>query len=186
VEFGADLQAGRAALVAALQEPVASAYATVAAARNEVQLRYQPARIEAAITRTEFAQALQSVLEQVRAEELARAVTVVGPHRDELDLHLNALPARGYASHGESWSLALALRLASHQILRDEAAGDAILILDDVFAELDEHRRQRLAEVTAQAQGQVLVTAAVPTDVPNDVSGVTFSVDNGTVRKELM
>lgn len=186
VDFGADLQSGRASLVAALQEPVAAAYATVAAARNDVELRYLPARIEAATSKTEFADALRQALDEVRSEELARAVTVVGPHRDELDLQLNALPARGYASHGESWSLALALRLGSYHLLRDEDAGEAILILDDVFAELDEQRRQRLAEVTAQAQGQVLITAAVPTDVPNDVSGVTFCVDNGAVRKELM
>jgi DNA replication and repair protein RecF len=184
IEFGADLQAGRAALVAALREPVSHAYATVTPLRNTVSIEYQPARVSGGGTRAEFAAALQEALVEVRREEIARGVTVLGPHRDEVELRLNDLPARGYASHGESWSLALALRLASYQILRDEAAGDPVLILDDVFAELDEQRRRRLAEVTAAGDGQIFITAAVPTDVPDVVSGVTFCVDDGAMRRE--
>lgn len=183
IEFGADLQAGRSALVNALQQPTADAYATVTPVRNAVDLQYQAARLGPATTREEFAAALQEALQEVRAEEVARGVTVVGPHRDELELRLNDLPARGYASHGESWSLALSLRLASYQILRDDAAGDPVLILDDVFAELDEQRRRRLADVTRTGEGQIFVTAAVATDVPDEVSGVTFSVDNGAIQK---
>jgi DNA replication and repair protein RecF len=181
VEFGADLQAGRAALTAKLHDPLSQAYATVAPVRNVVQAQYVPARLGPANSPQEFADALRQALREVRAEELARAVTVVGPHRDELELSLNDLPARGYASHGESWSLALALRMASYEILRDEAAGSPVLILDDVFAELDQQRRQRLADVTGTVEGQVLITAAVPSDVPESVSGVTFSVEDGAV-----
>lgn len=179
VTFGADLATGRAALVARLQEPVAAAYATVAPARNAVSIKYVPARLGET---QEFATALREALAAVRDEEMARGVTVVGPHRDEVDLTLNELPARGYASHGESWSLALALRLGSFDLLQDEAAGDPILILDDVFAELDQQRRERLAEVAGHRGGQVLVTAAVSADVPSALSGVRFSVDSGEIR----
>jgi DNA replication and repair protein RecF len=103
----------------------------------------------------------------VRRAELDRAVTLVGPHRDDLFIELNGLPARGYASHGESWSLALSLRLASAELLRDTgAAGDPVVILDDVFAELDEGRRGRLLEAVVGFE-QVIVTAAVAGDVPD-------------------
>ena len=103
---------------------------------------------------------------EVRRAELDRAVTLVGPHRDDLLIELNGLPARGYASHGESWSLALALRLASAELLRDTgAAGDPVVILDDVFAELDEGRRGRLLDAVLGFE-QVIITAAVGGDVP--------------------
>ena len=183
VEFGSDLIAGRVALVARIVAPAAAAYADVARARNDVELTYVPARLPDGLrTREEFADALREVLAQVRAEEMARGVTVLGPHRDELDVTLNALPARGYASHGESWSLALALRMASYEVLRDDLAGDPVLILDDVFAELDLQRRERLAQTAAGVQGQVLITAAVSGDVPDSVSGVRFTVGNGSIQ----
>ena len=102
---------------------------------------------------------------------------LAGPHRDELDLTVRELPARGYASHGESWSLALALRLASFDLLRD-GREDPVLILDDVFAELDTGRRDRLAALVATAE-QVLVTAAVPADVPEILTGARFTVAEG-------
>ena len=108
-------------------------------------------------------------LAAVRASELDRGVCLVGPHRDELELTIGGLPARGYASHGESWSLALALRLASFALLR-EGREDPVLILDDVFAELDAGRRDRLAALVAGAE-QVLITAAVPADVPRRAGG---------------
>lgn len=185
VEFGSDLMAARIALVERLQDPIARAYAEVARERNEVLIAYVPAKLPPGLRdREQVGQALRDALEDVRSEETARGVTVLGPHRDELDLVLNALPARGYASHGESWSLALALRLASYQILGDEAAGDPILILDDVFAELDQDRRGRLAQVAVEADGQVLITAAVSGDVPDAVTGVRFSLDNGSIRQE--
>jgi DNA replication and repair protein RecF len=103
----------------------------------------------------------------------------VGPHRDDLELQIGGLPARGYASHGESWSLALALRLASYQLLRGEGE-DPVLMLDDVFAELDAGRRDRLAAVVASAE-QVLVTAAVAADVPASLAGARFRVADGVI-----
>ncbi|HQR78933.1 MAG TPA: DNA replication/repair protein RecF [Actinomycetota bacterium] len=184
VEFASDIMAGRLALVARLSQPVSTAYAEVAATRNAVEVRYAPARVPpGACTREEFAEALRAALTEVRSEELARGVTVIGPHRDELELSLNALPARGYASHGESWSLALALRLGSYDILREDGSGEPILILDDVFAELDQQRRARLAQAAARSRGQILITAAVSGDVPDEVNGVRFVVDSGSIRK---
>jgi DNA replication and repair protein RecF len=114
-----------------------------------------------------------------RGEELERGVSLVGPHRDDLTLALGPLPVKGYASHGESWSMALALRLASYDLLRADG-DDPVLILDDVFAELDGERRDRLAELVAGAE-QVLVTAAVPEDVPALLAGVRVDVADGKV-----
>ncbi len=124
---------------------------------------------------------LREALLEVRAAELERGVNLVGPHRDDLELRLGELPARGYASHGESWSFALALRLAAYDLLRADG-GDPVLILDDVFAELDSFRRRRLAEIVAPAE-QVLITAAVPEDVPAELSGARFDVADGSVTR---
>ena len=120
-----------------------------------------------------------TALAGVRASELDRGVCLVGPHRDELELTIGGLPARGYASHGESWSLALALRLASFALLR-QGREDPVLILDDVFAELDAGRRDRLAVLVAGAE-QVLITAAVPADVPPSWPGARFDVRAGEI-----
>jgi DNA replication and repair protein RecF len=126
---------------------------------------------------------LRAALAGVRESELDRGVCLAGPHRDELELSVRGLPARGYASHGESWSLALALRLASFELLR-AGREDPVLILDDVFAELDAGRRDRLAGLVAQAE-QVLVTAAVPEDVPAVLAGARYSVcDGGLTRAD--
>jgi DNA replication and repair protein RecF len=120
---------------------------------------------------------LRAALAEVRDAELERGVCLAGPHRDELELSVRGLPARGYASHGESWSLALALRLGSFELLR-AGREDPVLILDDVFAELDVGRRDRLARLVAGAE-QVLVTAAVPEDVPSVLVGARFTVSGG-------
>ena len=119
--------------------------------------------------------ALLAELARVRPQELDRGVNLIGPHRDDLELHLGELPVRGYASHGESWSTALALRLGSYELLRSDhpAGGSPVLVLDDVFAELDGERRDQLAAVADQAE-QVLITAAVPGDVPGATSGFTI------------
>ncbi|ONI72809.1 DNA replication/repair protein RecF [Actinosynnema sp. ALI-1.44] len=116
-----------------------------------------------------------------RSQELERGVSLVGPHRDELELVLGEAPAKGYASHGESWSYALALRLAAYELLRAEGS-EPVLVLDDVFAELDRRRRSRLAEVAAAAE-QVLITAAVAEDVPGELAGTRFSVADGEVHR---
>jgi DNA replication and repair protein RecF len=128
-----------------------------------------------------LAAGLREALHRVRAEELERGVCLVGPHRDDLELRIKDLPARGYASHGESWSLALALRLASYELLR-AGGDDPVLLLDDVFAELDDGRRERLAALAAGAE-QVVVTAAVPGDVPPGLAGARFGVAGGTVTR---
>jgi DNA replication and repair protein RecF len=129
----------------------------------------------------ELAVAMLAELAAARPREIERGVTLVGPHRDELLLSISGRPARGYASHGESWSLALALRLASFELLRAEDR-EPVLLLDDVFAELDVHRRRRLAELVAPAE-QVLVTAAVGADVPAELVGARFTVGSGEVRR---
>ena len=127
---------------------------------------------------------LLASLEAVRTNEIERGVSLVGPHRDDLLLTLGPLPAKGYASHGESWSLALGLRLAAYQLLRHDLGEDPVLILDDVFAELDSGRRERLAMLIADCE-QVLITAAVPDDVPFVLadSGTTFRVTLGQVTR---
>jgi DNA replication and repair protein RecF len=124
---------------------------------------------------------LREALTLARAEEIERGVCLVGPHRDELEIRIGDLPTRGYASHGESWSAALALRLAAFELLR-EAGDDPVLLLDDVFAELDAGRRERLAAVAAGAE-QVIVTAAVAQDVPPVLAGARFEVAEGTVTR---
>jgi DNA replication and repair protein RecF len=123
--------------------------------------------------------ALLAAMAANRSSELERGVSLVGPHRDELELVLGEAPAKGYASHGESWSYALALRLAAYELLRSEGS-EPVLVLDDVFAELDRRRRARLAEVAAGAE-QVLITAAVEEDVPGELAGTWFSVADGEV-----
>jgi DNA replication and repair protein RecF len=130
----------------------------------------------------EVSQALLAGLAAVTDDEFARGMTLVGPHRDDLALGLHGMPLRGYASHGESWSMALALRLASYDILVAEGlpGGPPVLILDDVFAELDVTRRDRLADLVSQAE-QVLVTAAASADVPDRLRGAVIAVAAGRV-----
>jgi DNA replication and repair protein RecF len=179
---GAELTAFRLQLVAALQPLVAQAYEQLAPGGGETALEYRSS-FEGALpnSREEAEQQLLDALRQARPQEVARGLTLVGPHRDELGLRLGPLPAKGYASHGESWSYALALRLASYELLKADG-GEPVLILDDVFAELDARRRDRLAELVSGAE-QVLVTAAVPEDVPKALSGARYTVANGTVTR---
>ncbi|MGO1165284.1 MAG: DNA replication/repair protein RecF [Janibacter sp.] len=119
-------------------------------------------------------------LARVRDQEVERGVNLVGPHRDDLVLGLGPMPAKGYASHGESWSFALGLRLASYHLLRHDLGDDPVLVLDDVFAELDTGRRERLAGLIADCE-QVLITAAVPDDVPESLAGRRHTVSLGEV-----
>lgn len=180
---GAELLAARLALTEDLRPYVASAYAEVArgAAATDATMSYKPSLElpELPANRDVLAAALLAEVERRRDDEIDRGLSLVGPHRDDLVLSLGPLPVRGYASHGESWSMALALRLASYQLLRS-TGDDPILILDDVFAELDTDRRDRLAELVADAE-QVLVTAAVPDDIPAALAGVRIDVVDGKV-----
>jgi len=186
---GAPLLAGRMRLVAALRPHVTAAYEAVSGGpageasalsyRSSVADDLGPAPAPGDDSMAGLEALILKALAAVRSSELDRGVCLVGPHRDELELSIGGLPARGYASHGESWSLARALRLASFALLR-EGHEDPVLILDDVFAELDTGRRDRLAVLVADAE-QVLITAAVPADVPDLLAGPRFTVRAGVV-----
>jgi DNA replication and repair protein RecF len=204
VALGAEIIAARSRLVAELAPHVRSGYAAVAGADHRPTLvpslsvlgadpdddeqrgsapaesmtpedRADPAAIAARFT---------AALQNLRRRELDRGITLAGPHRDDVVFELNGLPAKGYASHGESWSFALALKLASAEILRRESAsGDPVLILDDVFAELDESRRTRLADAIAGYE-QVLITAAVYGDVPEGLRAHTVRIAAGRIVED--
>ncbi|MCQ6552129.1 DNA replication/repair protein RecF [Streptomyces sp. C10-9-1] len=179
---GAEVLARRGELITALQPLADKAYEALAPGGGPVALEYRSASAGAgeAHGREEFYAHLLAALEEARRQEIERGVTLVGPHRDDLVLRLGRLPAKGYASHGESWSFALALRLASYELLRAEG-NEPVLVLDDVFAELDARRRERLAELVAPGE-QVLVTAAVGDDVPAVLAGSRYTVADGEVR----
>lgn len=202
VAAGAELVHARLMLVAQLRPLVVGAYADVAGADQQVDLTYrstvtvasepvagapeaaerapEPSEVTRGVPeRSEIAAAMLVELGRMRSRELERGISLVGPHRDDLDLLLRGDPAKGYASHGESWSFALALRLASFALLRSDGV-DPVLVLDDVFAELDAGRRGRLAGLVADAE-QVLITAAVGADVPTELGGVRFVVADGSV-----
>jgi DNA replication and repair protein RecF len=187
VEFGSQIAAARIALVADLGPALGKAYEAVArgAHRDDAAVTYQCSFGEGADT-GELAASFRSTLASRRKDELDRGLTLVGPHRDELACRLGDLPVKGYSSHGESWSFALALRLSSYDLLRAPDMGDTddpVLILDDVFAELDTGRRDQLAELVADAE-QVLVTAAVADDVPARLRDRRYAVADGEVRRD--
>jgi DNA replication and repair protein RecF len=186
-QAGSALLAGRLELVEALRPHVASGYGKIAAAavgtRVDVGLTYK-ASFELPIgapDREVLSAALLAAIAARRGDELERGVSLVGPHRDDLVIGLGELPAKGYASHGESWSLALALRIGSYDLLRSDG-DDPILILDDVFAELDKDRREQLADLVGGAE-QFLVTAPVPQDVPAVLEGVRYDVAESVVTR---
>ncbi len=193
---GAVILAARLELVQALAPHVAASYRSVALAADgagsarstQTRLRYvsslgdgMPELGDAAPPVEVLEAALLAELARRRPQEIERGVSLVGPHRDDLELRLGDLPVKGYASHGESWSVALALRLGSFELLRGDGAAP-VLLLDDVFAELDSARRDQLAVLVASAE-QVLVTAAVPEDVPPSLDGARFDVHGGEVRR---
>ncbi|MET9319954.1 DNA replication/repair protein RecF [Streptomyces sp. NPDC003038] len=183
---GAELLAQRLDLIATLLPLADKAYEQLAPGGGPLGLAYkssagEPVDSGAARTREALYEVLLAALADVRKQEIERGVTLVGPHRDDVVLRLGELPAKGYASHGESWSYALALRLASYELLRSEGS-EPVLILDDVFAELDVRRRERLAELVAPGE-QVLVTAAVDDDVPGALVGARFGVSGGEVTR---
>ncbi len=185
---GADLLAARIDLVSSLSPLVDKAYDTVSSGAGPASIEYVSSlgpEVELLPDRGLLADALLAAVEVRRRDELDRGASLVGPHRDDLLLRLGPAPAKGYASHGESWSYALALRLASYDLLRNDGSlgGEPVLVLDDVFAELDVARRRRLADLVGGAE-QVLVTAAVEADVPEQLSGGRIHVLAGTVSRE--
>lgn len=199
VDLGSEIIEARGALVSALRPFVAEAYEAIAGdgqlaelaselsilgARPDDETNVDDATVRTEVDAAEATAAFTAALARNRRAELERGLTLAGPHRDDLLLRLNGLPARGYASHGESWSFALALRLASAALLRAESpAGDPVLILDDVFAELDATRRTRLAEAVHDYE-QVLITAAVEEDVPAPLAAHRVRIRAGRVLEE--
>jgi len=195
IDFGSQIVAARMALVDDLRPRLEESYRAIVDADHRPgitsQLSILSARPDADDAGTERAdtalpedlirERFSSALAAVRSRELERGLTLVGPHRDDAVFELNGLPARGYASHGESWSFALSLKLSSAALLRAEASsGDPVLILDDVFAELDAPRRRALA-LAIRDYEQVLITAAVAEDVPEGLEGRTIRVKAGRI-----
>lgn len=201
ISLGVQIVAARGALMNRLAPLVTAAYQEIAVARNVPELRIKSSLLAKGIPSfgddedTEDLEYLENFdaeyltelfsarVKQLRPKELERGLTLSGPQRDDLVLLLNGMPAKTYASHGEGWSYALSLRLASRELLRSEGNfGDPILILDDVFAELDAKRRERLADLVADNE-QVLITAAVAEDVPERLQAKMFHVNQGVVSE---
>ena len=181
---GGEVLAERLRLVRQLTAPIADAYLRVSADRGPLEISYETSLDVGPDADAHLCQAaLLAALSASRKQEIDRGISLVGPHRDELQINLRGLPLRGYASHGESWSAALALKLAVYSALRETSRhGDPVLILDDVFAELDEIRRGRLVAEVADCE-QVILTAAVRGDVPEQLDGTLFDVFEGTVNR---
>lgn len=197
VKIGSEIIASRHELIQRMIPHLKDAYAAIADEKNDPNISVRSSLVAKSIVepelevdgvyletnnREEIEELFKAKLAEVRPKELERGVTLVGPHRDDLVLFLGTLPAKGYISHGESWSYALALKLASAALLRkDSRAGDPVLILDDVFAELDLIRRSRLANLIADNE-QVIITAAVAEDVPSELRASRFAVLAGNVE----
>ena len=190
-EVGSQLLYARLRLLRDLRPHLTAAYDAVSASVSGATAHYRASLAEEPTARiaagdvpeqTELRELLLAAFTEARDQEIARGVSLVGPHRDDVVLTLGELPAKGYASHGESWSFALGLKLAAYQLLRNDLGEDPVLILDDVFAELDCGRRERLAELVADCE-QVLITAAVGADVPEALrtTGRTYAVSLGEV-----
>jgi DNA replication and repair protein RecF len=187
---GSQLLYARLRLLRDLGPYLAKAYDEVSAGQSDARVSYRSSLREetaAAIASGEVPEIEQlreeilAALDEARPREVERGVSLVGPHRDDVVLTLGELPAKGYASHGESWSFALGLKLAAYQLLRHDLGEDPVLVLDDVFAELDTGRRERLAAMIGDCE-QVLITAAVAADVPASLDGQTYAVTLGEVR----
>jgi DNA replication and repair protein RecF len=186
---GGELLEARLTTLADLAPHVSKAYADIAPTNNEAAAEYRASvdlsalrQVQGTLDRPLLCDLLMKAMAERRNEEIQRGVSLVGPHRDDIALSLSMLPAKGYASHGESWSLALALRLGSFHLLRADGV-EPVLVLDDVFAELDSVRRERLASGVRVAE-QVLVTAAVGADVPELLAGRRFRVAGGEVTAD--
>lgn len=191
IALGSEVIRARISLTDELQHPLAASYAAIAGADHRPQLDWalsiqgDPEEQDGSRARDSSTLLVEDLFRAALAErrqaELERGLTLVGPHRDDMLLRVRDLPVKGYASHGESWSVALALRLASAQLLRaDSTAGDPVLILDDVFAELDSDRRARLAHLASDYE-QVVVTAAVEEDVPTALRARIVRVQAGRI-----
>ncbi|WP_084617978.1 DNA replication/repair protein RecF [Jonesia quinghaiensis] len=210
VELGSTVIALRQRIVAAIAPHISTSYTVVSQAQSIAHLGYRPSLnswlatpLPPVAAVEDIQEAFREALAAAQRKELDRGVCLAGPHRDDLEQMLDDLPVKGYASHGESWSYALAMRLASYTLMtqgpdQDNPAAaeladiwwtdssddtEPILILDDVFAELDSQRRRQLASIAANAR-QVIITAAVPQDVPQELVGRTLYVTRGAVSSQ--
>ena len=191
IKLGTEIIFFRQELIQKLRDPLLTSYQAIADEKNNPSVKYSSSIVSDQESETEFLETIdrneieelfRKKLVQVRPKELERGISMVGPHRDDLVLFLGDFPAKGYVSHGESWSYALALKLASAKLLKAESrAGDPVLILDDVFAELDSTRRSRLAELVSDNE-QVIITAAVSEDVPVSLQAYRVAVTAGTIE----
>jgi DNA replication and repair protein RecF len=183
INFGSQIILARHQIINELLPYVSKSYAELAPSSKALNITYLPNVSAENMTLNDLVTATKQKLQERQQDELDRGLTLVGPHRDDLEIMIGELPAKGYASHGESWSVALALRLASFDLLKAASpAGDPILILDDVFAELDVARRNQLILRVKNVE-QVLITAAVAEDVPKELVGNKLYVNNGKVEK---
>jgi DNA replication and repair protein RecF len=183
INFGSQIILARHQIINELLPYVSKSYAELAPSSKALNITYLPNVSAENMTLTDLVEAMKQKLQERQQDELDRGLTLVGPHRDDFEIMIGELPAKGYASHGESWSVALALRLASFDLLKATSpAGDPVLILDDVFAELDAARRNQLILRVKNVE-QVLITAAVAEDVPKELVGNKLYVNNGKVEK---
>jgi DNA replication and repair protein RecF len=182
VNFGSQIIFARNQIIKELIPYVSKSYAELAPTSKALNIKYLPNVATESMTQTDLVIAMKEKLKERQQDELDRGLTLVGPHRDDMEVMIGELPAKGYASHGESWSVALALKLASFDLLKATSpAGDPVLILDDVFAELDAARRNQLILRVKNVE-QVLITAAVMEDVPKELVGNKLFVNNGKVE----
>jgi DNA replication and repair protein RecF len=182
VNFGSQIIFARNQIINELLPYVSKSYAELAPTSKALNIKYLPNVATESMTQTDLVVAMKEKLQERQQDELDRGLTLVGPHRDDMEVMIGELPAKGYASHGESWSVALALKLASFDLLKATSpAGDPVLILDDVFAELDAARRNQLILRVKNVE-QVLITAAVMEDVPKELVGNKLFVNNGKVE----
>jgi DNA replication and repair protein RecF len=182
VNFGSQIIFARNQIINELLPYVSKSYAELAPTSKALNIKYLPNVATESMTQTDLVIAMKEKLQERQQDELDRGLTLVGPHRDDMEVMIGELPAKGYASHGESWSVALALKLASFDLLKATSpAGDPVLILDDVFAELDATRRNQLILRVKNVE-QVLITAAVMEDVPKELVGNKLFVNNGKVE----
>ena len=182
VNFGSQIIFARNQIINELLPYVSKSYAELAPTSKALNIKYLPNVSSETMTQTDLVVAMKEKLQERQQDELDRGLTLVGPHRDDMEVMIGELPAKGYASHGESWSVALALKLASFDLLKATSpAGDPVLILDDVFAELDATRRNQLILRVKNVE-QVLITAAVMEDVPKELVGNKLFVNNGKVE----
>ena len=176
--FGSEVVAGRLMLIKEIEPLFQNAYKNISE-KKEASLGYKSSIPSPSINKAENKEKILAVINELNIQERERGVSLVGPHRDDLLLNLGDHPVKGYASHGESWSIALSLRLASYQLFIND--GDKpILILDDVFSELDEGRREKLMAISSTAE-QTFITVAVASDLPPEITGTRFKVTSGKV-----